>query len=144
MRGFSTDQRIDIEKLNVQQRMLNDRRDETTIVALSIEESAIGRQLNVAEKRAEQRCPEYNATNIYWKRVDELIEDQQSVMDRIKSFNSTVDTSNQNTDVSKFLNQDSPIKNTKKRSIEEVEALSSDGDSEVEGFLFSNKSNAVS
>ena len=51
----------------MQQRMLNDRRDDTTIVALSIEESAIGRQLGVAEKRAEQRCPEYDATNIHWK-----------------------------------------------------------------------------
>ena len=111
VRGFSTDQRIDIEKLNVQQRMLKDRRDETTIVALSIEESAIGRQLGVAEKRAEQRCPKYDATNVYWKQVDQLIEDQQSVMDRIRAFNTLVTTSIQNTKVSEFMNQDSPIKN---------------------------------
>ena len=111
VRGFSTDQRIDIEKLNVQQRMLKDRRDETTIVALSIEESAIGRQLGVAEKRAEQRCPKYDATNVYWKQVDQLIEDQQSVMDRIRAFNTPVTTSIQNTKVSEFMNQDSPIKN---------------------------------
>ena len=53
--------------------MLNGRRDETAIVALLTEESAIGRQLTNAEKWVGQRCPEYYATNVYCKRVDELI-----------------------------------------------------------------------
>ena len=99
--------------------------------------------MGFAEKRAE-RCPEYDATNIYWKRVDQLIEDHQSVMDRIKSFNSTVSTSNQKTEVSEFINQESPVKDRKKRFIEEVEALPSGSDSDTERVVFNNESKAVS
>ena len=85
--------------------MLNDRRDETAIVALLTEESAIGRQLTNAEKWVGQRCPEYDATNVYCKRVDELIEYQLSVTNRIKSFDSTVNQSNKTVEVSECINQ---------------------------------------
>ena len=74
--GFSTSQRIDIKTLNMQQQQILDRHNETSIVALSIEDSAIGRQLDAAEKRAELRCGDYSSNNVYWQRVDALIEDQ--------------------------------------------------------------------
>jgi len=71
----------------VQQQILKDKREETSIVALSIEEGAIGRQLRDAERRSEMRCPEYDKENFYWKCVDKLIEDQAAAMERIRSFN---------------------------------------------------------
>ena len=51
--GFSISQQIDIEALNVQQQQMLDRRNETLIAALSIEDSAIGRQLDATKKRTE-------------------------------------------------------------------------------------------
>ena len=45
IRGFSTYQRIDIEHLNVQQEQMLDSRIQTSIVALSIEESPKGDNL---------------------------------------------------------------------------------------------------
>ena len=50
-----------------------DRNKESKIVGLCIEESAISRQIVQAEKRAEMRCPQYDAGNLYWKRVHELL-----------------------------------------------------------------------
>ena len=52
--------------------MMIDRKIETAIVALSIEETAVTKQLAMAESRAERRCPEYDSENIFWKRVDAL------------------------------------------------------------------------
>ena len=148
VRGFSTDQRIDIEKLNVQQSMMKDKRDETAIVALSIEESALARMLAMAEKRAEVRCPMYDENNIHWQRVDSLIEDHSCVMERIKSFNKmpTEDTSKSNVTVSDFLKEASPTKISKKRSIVDIDEESSEGDSdsEEEDATSTGKKTAVS
>lgn len=63
--GCSTSQRIDINSLNVQQQQILDRRNKRSIVALSIEESTIGRQLDAAEKRAELYCGIYSMDNVY-------------------------------------------------------------------------------
>ena len=144
VRGFSTDQRIDIERLNVQQQVLQDRRDETSIVALSIEESAIGRQLRDAERRAEQRCPVYDANSSFWEKVDVLLEEQQSVMDKIKAFNNRtndqIKETSDETSVSNFLNQPSPKAIKKKRVITEVEDVSIGSDSDIEEVTDNNTS----
>ena len=57
IRGFTTEQRIEIENLNVQRQMMMDRQSESKIVGLSIEASAIERQVAHAERREEVRCP---------------------------------------------------------------------------------------
>ena len=85
-RGYSISQQIEMEHLNVQKQTMLDRQNETAIVALSIEEGAIGRQLLAAETRADSRCPVYDPNNSYWKRVDVLIAKQENVMQRISSF----------------------------------------------------------
>ena len=88
--------------------MLKYRRGETSIIALSIEESAVERQLIDAKTRAELRYPVYDATNVYWERVGSLIEDQNAVMKGIKSFNNPSDKSNiDDVEVSVFINQGS-------------------------------------
>ena len=72
--------------------MMVDRQNEISIVALSIQEAAIGRQLAAAETRAESRCPTYDAENSFWKRVDVLIKKQEDVMERISEFTSQKQT----------------------------------------------------
>ena len=91
-RGLSTAQDIEMEHLKVQRQMMVDRRNETSIVALSIQEAAIGRQLAAAETRAESRCPTYDDENSFWKRVDVLIKKQEDVMERISEFTSQKQT----------------------------------------------------
>ena len=129
VRGFSTDQRIDIETLNVQKQLVVDRHEETSIVAMSIEESCIGRALVSAENRATMRCKEYDSQNEYWIRVDQLLDDQKDVISRIKNFNKKfVNTTTEQPEVSDFLNSASPDKSFAKRLNSEINLASSSAD----------------
>ena len=64
-RGFTTNQRIDIESLSMQKETMIDRENEVAMVALSLEESAMTKLIDAAERRAIFHCPEYNANNPY-------------------------------------------------------------------------------
>ena len=88
-RGFSTDQELKLEIINLQKRKEEDRSRETILVGLSIQESAIDRQIQHAEKRAIRLSPDDETTrnSIHWKRVDLLIEKQNEVMKRISDIN---------------------------------------------------------
>ena len=114
VRGYSTDQRISIETMNVNIRRLEHQQKESKLVGLSIQVSAIGTQIASAEARATQRCPEYNANNLYWKRVDLLIQQETDVVFTMNKYNNDLlveDGSRNNvTQISNFLNQESPIK----------------------------------
>ena len=107
-RGFSTEQRIDIENLKVRKQSLMDRQRESTMVGLSIEEAALSRQIESAERRAGMRCPIYDASNVHWKRVDTLVDEQDKVLQRIRNFNEN--KSKPPPTVSDFLNSASPEK----------------------------------
>ena len=134
-RGFSTDQRINIETLNVQKQNQIDRIAEAAIVAISVEESAIARQVEAAEKRAIQRYPEYNADNYFWKRSDELLQRQQDIMQEIREMNTKKVENNEkgHGSVSEFLNAESPVKESKKRSsvVTSVDLSNNSSDSDV-------------
>ena len=82
VRGLTTDQRIELASLNLQKQAIVDRQKESTLVALSIEESALGRRIESTEKRAESRCKDYDKSNIHWKKVDELLDMQDDVLRR--------------------------------------------------------------
>ena len=86
-RGLTMDQRIEIQNLNVRHQVMSDRQREAAIVGFSVEEGMISRQLEQAERRAESRCPQYDATNVYWKKVDTLMEKQDGVLRRIEVYN---------------------------------------------------------
>ena len=66
---FSTDQRIDIEQLNVKKQTMIDQHDEALIFRLSSEDSEIGWHLETVECKAKMRCPQYDVLifldNIY-------------------------------------------------------------------------------
>ena len=59
---------------------------ETSIVALSIQESTIVRQIEAAKMCAQSRCIQYNAKNEFWKKVDLLNEKEEAVMEKINNF----------------------------------------------------------
>ena len=79
-RGFSTDLIIEISNLNERRQERRDRLRETSMVSLSIENSAITTSLTNAERRAEARCKKYDPNNVFWKKVDQLIEQQEEVV----------------------------------------------------------------
>ena len=113
-RGFTTDQRIDIENLGLRKESMIDRKHEVAMVALSLEESAMTKMVAAAESRALQRCPEYDETNMYWARVDVMLKEQDELMKKIRNFNDKI--MNQKpaaTMVSDFLNKASPDKKRK-------------------------------
>ena len=68
--------------------------NEQRLVALIAHESAISRQIKAVERRATMRCESYNPENIYWKIVDELIEQQSDVIMSIKNSKSNADNMN--------------------------------------------------
>ena len=113
-RGFTTDQRIDIENLGLRKESMIYRKHEVAMVALSLEESAMTKMVAAAESRALQRCPEYDETNMYWARVDVMLKEQDELMNKIRNFNDKI--MNQKpaaTMVSDFLNKASPDKKRK-------------------------------
>ena len=77
-----------MEHLKVQQQMMVDRQNETSIVVMSIQDAAIGRQLVAAETHAESRCTMYNPDTSFWKCVNVLVKKQDDVMERISEFTS--------------------------------------------------------
>ena len=55
-RGYSTDQQLELENLSIIKQALLDRQRESMIVAFAVEESAISRRIEQAERRAEMCC----------------------------------------------------------------------------------------
>ena len=87
-RGFSKLERIEIDSLNIRKQEMLDRQKESTLVGFSIEESAVSRLIEQAERRAEVRCPTYNSNNLYWQKVDLLLEKQETILTKMHDFNS--------------------------------------------------------
>ena len=112
-RGFSTDQRIDIEALDVQKEAMRDRKHEAALVGMSVEGSVLSKQIEAAERRAASRCSDYDPENVHWKKVDSLLQDQDKLLIKIRTFNDNmlIDKSEGNVSVSSFLNEPSPKKN---------------------------------
>ena len=114
-RGFTTDQRIEIENLGVQRESMIDRKNEVAMVALTLEESAMSKLIEAAERRAAQRCPEYNPENPFWKKVDSLLVEQEKLMAKISGFNDSVlKRKTSICEVSEFLNSPSPAPKKKR------------------------------
>ena len=111
-RGFTTDQRINIEQLSVQKMSCIDRKNEAVMFNLAIAESALARQVEVSETKAKMRCPEYDDSNLFWKKADAIIKKHDQVMDRIINLNSQCDPVSYESSpkVSEFLNENSPKK----------------------------------
>ena len=112
VRGFSTDQRINIQALNINKKRLEHQRNQTYLVGLSIQDAAMARQIESAEKRATIRCPVYNPRNMHWKICDDLIKTHNELVSSITSktealFSNENDEKDDDGDdtVGTFLNQ---------------------------------------
>ena len=117
VRGFSTDQRINILSMNINKNRLEHEKNETLLVGLSIQEAALGRQLESAEARAQSRCAKYKSTNPYWSIVDELVLKHDELVNTISERTASLFKTGSNNEVEEqvndFLNQKSPIKKRK-------------------------------
>ena len=76
-RGFSTDQTIAMQNLDMQmkrsiveQQRVKTEQHEILLIGLTSEDNMLSQQILLAEKMAEKRCPEYDETNIHWEKVD--------------------------------------------------------------------------
>jgi len=141
-RGFSTDQRITIESINVSKHTLKHMQSETEMVALGLQETAIRAQLTHAQSMAERQCPKYNASNMFWQRADALqkrhtqaIESLMNLTNDLKDKSTEVDS---NVNLSEFLLQESPA--PKKRSFNDMIGNDNDDDNDdvVEVIEFDN------
>ena len=132
VRGFSTDQRITIESINVNKRTLQHLRTESQMVALGLQETAIRGQLTHAQSMAERQCPKYNKSNMFWKRADQLQQRHQETIDAIMQHTNALQEAPQEeeskVDLSDFLLQESP---KKKRSFEDMIANKTDDAEDV-------------
>ena len=131
--------------MNINKKRLIHQQNETRLVGLSIQEAAIRSQIESAESRATQRCPKYNKNNMYWKRVDALLEEQNEVVQLIKMHSQalitndvTQSTQSFTNNVSDFLNQESPARKQKYEDVigDDVSLVAFDiFDNEGEGGL---------
>ena len=116
-RGLSTDQQISIEGLILQRKMQRQQEMDSTMVALIAQESAIGGQMEAAERRANLRCSKYTATNVHWQMVDNLVSKQVQINNRMDELTKTVATdgemNEENSIVTQFLNRNNPHKKAK-------------------------------
>ena len=88
-RGYNTDQMLQLQLINIQRNKETDISRESMLVGLSIQESALSRQIQQAEDRAICLCPDDKQTHssVHWKRVDALIKRQFEVMEKISEIN---------------------------------------------------------
>ena len=127
--------------MNVNIRRLEHQKKETKLVGLSIQVSAIEKQIKSAERAALIRCPVYKENNVYWQRVDALMQQETNCVLMINKYNNESLTEQESpfpatkTHVSEFLNQASPIK--KKRSFHDLV----EKDDEVVAFDINDENN---
>ena len=87
-RGLTNDQLINLSHLQLQKETLLHKMNERNMIAIKIEFDSLTKEIESAERRAKRRCSEYDECNQYWKIVDGLIEERQSLRQRMKNTDS--------------------------------------------------------
>ena len=83
-----------MEALTLQRLAHEQTTKESNLVALIAHESAIGRQIKASERRAFVRCKEYDASNMFWKHCDDLINKQAEITENIAKFTMNINPTN--------------------------------------------------
>ena len=93
-RGYTTDQLISLKNIeitmkrtSVEEKRVSTEQKEIVIVGLSTEDSMLSQQILLAERIAERRCPEYDASNRFWIKFNKLVEDQEKLIMKIREVN---------------------------------------------------------
>ena len=86
---MSFDQQLHLKSMKLQEKRDNDRSRESIIVGLSLQESALARQIEFAERRAERLSKEGTDPLFcpYWTKVESLLKQQDDVMEKIAMLN---------------------------------------------------------
>ena len=85
-RGYPTNQRFTREASCFQQLAHEQTTHKSDMMALIAHQTAIVRQIEVAERRATVRYNDYDPKNIYWKNCDNLIAQQSELNQNIANF----------------------------------------------------------
>jgi hypothetical protein len=120
VQGFSTDQQITIELINVNKQTLKHLQDETQMVAFGLQESAIRAQLLQAQSMVECQCPKYDENKMFWQRVDALQKQHAESIQTLMNLTNEKKKPSEydwNINLSEFLLQESPLK---KRSYKDM------------------------
>ena len=88
-RGFTTDQKLQLELINLTRQQTTDRTRESKLMGLCVQETAIAKQIDRAERTAERMAPNdiENPYNIWWKKVNNLLKEQESIITQMALLN---------------------------------------------------------
>ena len=94
------------------------------------QEQALGRQIDTTERRATQRCKIYDSTNTYWKIVDDLLSEQQSINKQLREQSDAMQADTMRIDVDeggeKVISKINSLTNTNKGSTGTIDSDSDD------------------
>ena len=96
-RGFNTDQKIQLEIIDLTCQQTNDRSRESIIMGLCVQEAALTKQIDRAERMAERLAPNDidNINNKWWSKVNFLINEQEKIIIQMAVLNKkAIDKSN--------------------------------------------------
>ena len=88
-RGFSTDQKMQLEIIDLTRQQTNDRSRESVFMGLCVQEAALTKQIDRAERMAERLAPNDvdNPQNKWWNKVNSLIEKQERIIIQMADLN---------------------------------------------------------
>ena len=94
-RGFTTDQKLQLEIIGLTHQSTNDRSRESRLMGLCVQEQALTNQIDRAERIAERMAPNdmENINNRWWKKVDNLMKQQEAIVVQVACLNNnSIDT----------------------------------------------------
>ena len=96
-RGFTTDQKIQLQMIGLTRQSTNDRSRESRLMGLCVQEQALPKQIDRAKRIAERLAPDDmdNENNKWWKKVHTLLKQQEAIVIQMALLNnSAIDHSN--------------------------------------------------
>ena len=88
-RGFSTDQKIQLEMIDLTRQQTTDRSRESILMGLCVQEAALTKQIDRAERMAERLAPDdiEDVNNKWWNKVKNLIHKQELIVTEMAKLN---------------------------------------------------------
>ena len=88
-RVFSTDQKIQLEIIDLTRQQTNDRSRESVFMGLCVQEAALTKQIDRAERMAQRFAPDdvEDPNNKWWSKLNELIIKQESIIKQMENLN---------------------------------------------------------
>ena len=95
-RGFSTDQKLQLEIIDLTRQQTKDRSRESVLMGLCVQEAALTKQIDRAERMAERLAPDDvdDPNNKWWIKVNNLIHKQELIIIQMANLNKAALKSN--------------------------------------------------